>query len=136
MDFLIKNPLDNQLHLLNYLVWNLSLVQVTGIYSTITAAFHSSRFFSLNKREFSLIKDSKSAFIVKLNKNREDTFLELITFGGIIGYLFSLLLPLLIVAFFIRWVRLLKINSDKQVEQSKEIIELLRSLNEKLKIED
>jgi len=62
--------------------------------------------------------------------------LELISLGGLIGIFINLLLPLLIVAFFIRWVCLIKINSDKQVEQNKEIIGLLRTLNEKLKKED
>ncbi|WP_168927314.1 hypothetical protein [Halobacillus salinus] len=33
--------------------------------------------------------------------------------------------PIIVVAFLIRWVRLIKINSDKQVEQNERIIELL-----------
>ncbi|SDG76697.1 hypothetical protein SAMN04487975_101426 [Planococcus glaciei] len=36
-------------------------------------------------------------------------------------------LPLLILAFIFRWVRQLKINSETQIKQSKEIISLLRN---------
>ncbi|SDJ14910.1 hypothetical protein [Salimicrobium halophilum] len=38
---------------------------------------------------------------------------------------FLMFFPIIIVAFLIRWVRLIKINSDKQVEQNKRIISLL-----------
>lgn len=42
-----------------------------------------------------------------------------------IGVLFTLL-PVIVVAFIIRWVRLIKVNSDIQIEQNKEIIALLK----------
>ncbi|WP_134704996.1 hypothetical protein [Ammoniphilus sp. YIM 78166] len=61
--------------------------------------------------------------------------MELFSLGGIIISLLSMLLPLVIVAFFIRWAWVIKINSDKQVEQNKEIIDLLKNLNEKLEKE-
>jgi ribosomal protein L30/L7E len=51
--------------------------------------------------------------------------------GSLFGFLFSLL-PLLILAFVLRWIRLVKINSEKQVEQNKEIIGLLRDINQKI----
>ena len=37
-------------------------------------------------------------------------------------------LPIIIVAFLIRWIRFIKENSDLQVEQNKEIISLLREI--------
>lgn len=36
-----------------------------------------------------------------------------------------IILPVLVLAFLIRWVRIIKINSDIQVEQNKRIISLL-----------
>ncbi|QKX50084.1 hypothetical protein HF394_05500 [Planococcus glaciei] len=36
-------------------------------------------------------------------------------------------LPLLILAFIFRWVRQLKINSETQIKQNKEIISLLKN---------
>jgi ribosomal protein L30/L7E len=51
--------------------------------------------------------------------------------GSLFGFLFSLL-PLLILAFVLRWIRLLKINSERQVEQNEEIIGLLRNINQKI----
>ncbi len=35
-------------------------------------------------------------------------------------------LPIIILAFLIRWVRLIKVNSDIQVKQNEEIISLLK----------
>lgn len=35
-------------------------------------------------------------------------------------------LPILILTFILRWIRQLKINSETQIEQSKEIISLLQ----------
>ncbi|MBU0903586.1 MAG: hypothetical protein KKF57_00205 [Firmicutes bacterium] len=37
-------------------------------------------------------------------------------------------LPIIIVAFLIRWIRFIKENSDLQVEQNKEIISLLKEI--------
>lgn len=39
------------------------------------------------------------------------------------------ILPIIIVAFLIRWVRIIKVNSDIQVEQNKQIISLLEQMN-------
>jgi hypothetical protein len=50
--------------------------------------------------------------------------------NGIIPALVTLL-PLLILAFVLRWVRQIKINSDIQVEQNKQIISILQK-NEKI----
>lgn len=36
-----------------------------------------------------------------------------------------IILPVLVLAFLIRWVRIIKINSDIQVEQNKRVISLL-----------
>ncbi|MBA2176120.1 hypothetical protein H0266_14580 [Halobacillus locisalis] len=38
-------------------------------------------------------------------------------------------IPVILVAFLIRWIRLIKVNSDIQVEQNKEIIALLKEKN-------
>jgi len=43
-----------------------------------------------------------------------------------------MLLPLLILAFVLRWVRLIKINSEYQVEQNKQIISLLQKIERKI----
>lgn len=40
-------------------------------------------------------------------------------------------LPIIIVAFLIRWIRFIKENSDLQVEQNKEIISLLKEIRAK-----
>ena len=40
-------------------------------------------------------------------------------------------LPIIIVAFLIRWIRFIKENSDLQVEQNKEIILLLKEISAK-----
>ncbi|MEK9197254.1 hypothetical protein ACH0B5_05295 [Ureibacillus sp. 179-F W5.1 NHS] len=37
-------------------------------------------------------------------------------------------LPIIIVAFLIRWIRIIKVNSDIQVEQNKQIISLLERM--------
>ena len=37
-------------------------------------------------------------------------------------------LPIIILAFLIRWIRFIKENSDLQVEQNKEIISLLKEI--------
>jgi hypothetical protein len=56
--------------------------------------------------------------------------------GGVlvdfIPFIFSLL-PILLVAFVLRWIRLIKANSDIQVEQNKKVLDLLNEINEKLK---
>jgi hypothetical protein len=49
-----------------------------------------------------------------------------------IPFIFSLL-PLLLVAFVLRWIRLIKANTDIQVNQNKKVLELLNDINEKLK---
>ncbi|MDQ0271734.1 hypothetical protein [Cytobacillus purgationiresistens] len=41
------------------------------------------------------------------------------------------LLPLFILAFVLRWVRQIKINSEIQVEQHKQIISLLQKMDKK-----
>lgn len=38
-------------------------------------------------------------------------------------------LPIIIIAFLFRWVRIIKINSEIQVEQNKQIISLLEQMN-------
>ena len=48
----------------------------------------------------------------------------------VVPILFTLL-PLVILAFVIRWIRQIKINSDLQVEQNNKIITLLENLNKK-----
>lgn len=48
---------------------------------------------------------------------------------GFIG-IFVSLLPLIILAFVLRWIRIIKINSEIQVEQNKEMINLLHQINE------
>ncbi|MFD2924627.1 hypothetical protein [Halobacillus naozhouensis] len=47
-----------------------------------------------------------------------------------IGTLFYLAIILLI-TFIIRWIRLIKVNSDEQVRQNEKIIDLLSELREK-----
>lgn len=47
--------------------------------------------------------------------------------NGIIPALVTLL-PLFILAFVLRWVRQIKINSDIQVEQNKQIISILQKM--------
>jgi hypothetical protein len=44
---------------------------------------------------------------------------------------FLYLIPIILVALVIRWIRLIKLNSEEQVKQNKEIITLLRELGEK-----
>ncbi len=46
---------------------------------------------------------------------------------GILIYL----IPIILVAFVIRWIRLIMLNSEEQVQQNKEIITLLTELKEK-----
>ncbi|GEL77174.1 hypothetical protein [Tenuibacillus multivorans] len=36
------------------------------------------------------------------------------------------LLPVILVAFIIRWIRLIRLNTEKQIQQNEEIIELLK----------
>lgn len=48
-----------------------------------------------------------------------------IGFFGIFGVLFSLL-PLILAVILLRWVFLIKRNSDEQVKQNREIISLLK----------
>ncbi|MFY3791931.1 hypothetical protein ACOQFO_09595 [Ureibacillus sp. MALMAid1270] len=47
---------------------------------------------------------------------------------AIIGSLFTII-PILLVALLIRWVRIIRVNSEIQIEQNKEIIALLKELN-------
>ncbi len=49
---------------------------------------------------------------------------------GIIGALFALI-PILLVALVLRWVRIIRMNSEIQTEQNKEIISLLKEINKK-----
>ncbi|WP_203340304.1 hypothetical protein [Planococcus beijingensis] len=46
--------------------------------------------------------------------------------GDIIAAIF-ILVPAFIVAFALRWIRIMRINSEKQVEQNEEIISLLKA---------
>ena len=50
--------------------------------------------------------------------------------GDIIGLLFALI-PILLVALVLRWVRIIRINSDLQIEQNREMIAILREIQEK-----
>ncbi|WP_204249431.1 hypothetical protein [Planococcus versutus] len=45
--------------------------------------------------------------------------------GDIIGTLF-ILIPIFIMAFAFRWIRQIRLNSEKQIEQNNEIIALLK----------
>ena len=47
---------------------------------------------------------------------------------AIIGSLFTII-PILLVALLLRWVRIIRVNSEIQIEQNKEIIALLKELN-------
>ncbi|MDV2684019.1 hypothetical protein RYX56_06490 [Alkalihalophilus lindianensis] len=44
---------------------------------------------------------------------------------------FLYLIPIILVALVIRWIRLIMLNSDEQVKQNIEIITLLREIKEK-----
>ncbi len=46
--------------------------------------------------------------------------------GDIIGTFF-MLIPILILAFAFRWIRQIRFNSEKQIEQNNEIIALLKA---------
>ena len=50
--------------------------------------------------------------------------------GDIIGLLFALI-PIVLVALVLRGVRIIRINSDLQIEQNKEMIAILREIAEK-----
>ncbi|WP_186759567.1 hypothetical protein [Planococcus sp. CPCC 101016] len=50
--------------------------------------------------------------------------------GDIIAAL-ALLFPVFIVAMAVRWVRMIRINSEKQIQQNKEIISLLKENKER-----
>ncbi|MFY3792327.1 hypothetical protein ACOQFO_11695 [Ureibacillus sp. MALMAid1270] len=50
--------------------------------------------------------------------------------AAIIDVLFTLI-PILIVALLLRWVRIIRVNSEIQIEQNKEIISLLKEIKEK-----
>lgn len=50
--------------------------------------------------------------------------------GDIVAAIFYLL-PLLILALIVRWIRHIKINSEIQVEQNKEMIKLLQEIENK-----
>lgn len=49
--------------------------------------------------------------------------------GDIIAVL-ALLFPVLIMAMVVRWVRMIRVNSEKQIQQNKEIISLLKENKE------
>ncbi len=49
---------------------------------------------------------------------------------AMVGLLFPLI-PILLAALLLRWVRIIRINSEIQIEQNKEIISLLKDLAEK-----
>jgi hypothetical protein len=40
------------------------------------------------------------------------------------------LIPIVLVALVIRWIRLIKLNSEEQIQQNREIISLLKEINE------
>lgn len=46
-------------------------------------------------------------------------------FGDILGTLF-VFLPLILAALLLRWVRIIRVNSEIQIKQNKEIISLLK----------
>ncbi|MDD1503910.1 hypothetical protein PVA17_14275 [Lysinibacillus sp. CNPSo 3705] len=46
---------------------------------------------------------------------------------GMVGALFALI-PILLVALVLRWVRIIRVNSEIQIEQNKEIISLLKEM--------
>jgi hypothetical protein len=52
-----------------------------------------------------------------------------------LGFL-GVLVIVLVLVFVVRWIRIVKENTDKQIEQSEEIIELLKEINSKLKNEN
>lgn len=47
--------------------------------------------------------------------------------AAIVSALFTLL-PILLVALLLRWVRIIRVNSEIQIEQNKEMISLLKEL--------
>ncbi|ENQ3080247.1 hypothetical protein ACEOWG_003532 [Bacillus cereus] len=49
------------------------------------------------------------------------------TLTPVIGFLFTLL-PVLMLAFVFRWIRLMYINSEEQLKQNKQIISLLSDI--------
>lgn len=49
---------------------------------------------------------------------------------AMIGPLFGLI-PILLVALILRWVRIIRINSEIQIEQNKEIISVLKEIADK-----
>ena len=49
---------------------------------------------------------------------------------AMIGPLFTLI-PILLVALVLRWVRIIRINSEIQIEQNKEIISVLKEIADK-----
>ncbi|CAM5222874.1 YvrJ-like protein OS=Ureibacillus acetophenoni OX=614649 GN=SAMN05877842_12134 PE=4 SV=1 [Ureibacillus acetophenoni] len=53
---------------------------------------------------------------------------------AIIGSLFTII-PILLVALIIRWVRIIRVNSEIQIEQNKEIIALLKEINMKNEVQ-
>lgn len=46
--------------------------------------------------------------------------------GDIIASIF-ILVPIFIAAFALRWIRIMRLNSEKQIEQNEEIISLLKA---------
>lgn len=50
--------------------------------------------------------------------------------AAIVGALFTLI-PILLVALLLRWVRIIRVNSEVQIEQNKEMISLLKELSKR-----
>ncbi|MDV2682864.1 hypothetical protein RYX56_00605 [Alkalihalophilus lindianensis] len=50
---------------------------------------------------------------------------------GIGSIIVFYLVPIVLVALVIRWVRLIKVNSDEQVQQNKQIITLLEDIRKR-----
>ena len=52
--------------------------------------------------------------------------------GGIVAMIGPLIafIPILLVALVLRWVRIIRINSEVQIEQNKEIISILKEIVE------
>ncbi|HWL23776.1 MAG TPA: hypothetical protein VNR38_08505 [Ureibacillus sp.] len=51
-------------------------------------------------------------------------------FGDLMATLLTLI-PLLLIVFVIRWIRIIRLNSEIQIQQNKEIISLLKEIAEK-----
>ena len=51
-------------------------------------------------------------------------------FGDLVGTLF-VFIPIVLVALLLRWIRIIRLNNEIQIEQNKEIISLLKEIAEK-----